>query len=185
MDDVARRAKVSISTVSRCFTAPEAVRPSTRTRIETIARELGYEPPRSFRANDSRETRTLALVVADIANPFFPPLIKSAQAHARLSNYSILLVDTDEDPYTEFSSIKRIAGDVDGVVVFSPRMDVAAIRELIGLGVHMVFVNRLIEGVPGVLMDMADGMRQSIEHLVALGHGRTRFHRVTLADVRR
>ena len=81
--DVARASGVHISTVSRTFSAPHLVNPETRSRVLACAEELGYRPNRAARALITGRTHNIGLIVADIANPFFPPLIKAAESQAR------------------------------------------------------------------------------------------------------
>ena len=81
--DVARASGVHISTVSRTFSAPHLVNPETRSRVLACAEQLGYRPNRAARALITGRTHNIGLIVADIANPFFPPLIKAAESQAR------------------------------------------------------------------------------------------------------
>src|SRR6478609_3627702 len=99
--DVAQAAEVHVSTVSRAFSAPHLVKRETRERVLAIAAELGYQPNETARALTTGRTRNLGLIVSDIANPFFPPLIKAAQAHARVRGYQVFVADTDEDAAVE------------------------------------------------------------------------------------
>lgn len=99
--DVARASGVHVSTVSRTFSAAHMVNPRTRTRVLAAADELGYRPNRAARALSIRRTGNLGLVVADIANPFFPPLIKAAQSQARQRDYHVFIADTDEQARVE------------------------------------------------------------------------------------
>ena len=172
--DVAQAAGISISTVSRAFHMPDLVRAGTRARALAAADELGYTPNRAARGLITGRTGSLGLIVPDIANPFFPPLIKAAQNRARAGDHSLYLADGDEDPYTEFRAIRLMAKQVDGVVVCSSRMSRAQLREAASL-VPLVLINRSFEELPAVLLDMGGGMRHAIEHLHALGHRRCTY----------
>lgn len=167
--DVARACGVHISTVSRTFSAPHLVNPETRGRVLVAAEELGYRPNRAARALITGRTGNLGLIVADISNPYFPPMIKSAQARARQHDYGIFVADTDEDPQVEQELVETMAKQVDGVVLCSPRMANSAIQRL-ALDVSLVVINRVVSGVPSVVMDVARGARAAIDHLVGLGH---------------
>lgn len=169
--DVALACGVHVSTVSRTFSAPHLVSPATRTRVLAAAEDLGYRPNRAARALTTGRTHNLGLIVADISNPFFPPLIKAAQAHARLRDYHVFVADTDEDPLVEEELIQTLAKQVDGVLLCSPRLTNRAIERL-AADVPFVVVNRKVKGIPTVLMDIAHGTRLAIGHLVALGHRR-------------
>src|SRR5215216_639662 len=91
--DVARACGVHISTVSRTFSAPQLVNPNTRGRVLACAEQLGYRPNRAARALITGRTYNLGLIVADIANPFFPPLIKAAESQARGRDYHVFIAD--------------------------------------------------------------------------------------------
>ncbi|GAA0964415.1 LacI family DNA-binding transcriptional regulator [Acrocarpospora macrocephala] len=169
--DVARASGVHVSTVSRTFSAPHLVNPETRNRVLAIAEDLGYRPNRAARALTTGRTHNLGLIVADISNPFFPPLIKAAQAHARLRDYHVFVADTDEDPQVEEELIQTLTKQVDGVLLCSPRLSNRAIEKL-GEDVPFVVVNRRLKGMSTVLMDVGNGARLAIEHLMTLGHRR-------------
>ncbi|MDR8410491.1 LacI family DNA-binding transcriptional regulator [Nonomuraea sp. 3-1Str] len=169
--DVARASGVHVSTVSRSFSAPHLVNPETRTRVLAVAEDLGYRPNRAARALTTGRTHNLGLIVADIANPFFPPLIKAAQAQARLRDYHVFVADTDEDPKAEEDLIQTLTKQVDGVLLCSPRLTNRTIERL-REEIPFVLVNRRVRGMPTVLMDVGRGARLAVEHLTELGHRR-------------
>lgn len=167
--DVARACGVHVSTVSRTFSTPNLVNPETRVRVLAIAEDLGYRPNRAARALITGRTTNLGLIVADIANPFFPPMIKAAQGQARLRDHHVFVADTDEDPAVEEELVRALATQVDGILLCSPRMSNNSI-ELLAREVPLVVVNRVVTNLPAVVMDVASGARQAIDHLVRLGH---------------
>ncbi|MDP9846351.1 LacI family DNA-binding transcriptional regulator [Streptosporangium lutulentum] len=172
--DVAQASGVHVSTVSRTFSAPHLVNAETRGRVLAVAEDLGYRPNRAARALTTGRTHNLGLIVADISNPFFPPLIKAAQAHARARDYHVFVADTDEDPQVEEDLIQTLTKQVDGVLLCSPRLSNRVIERL-HADVPFVVVNRRVKGMPTVLMDVGQGARLAIEHLTGLGH-----HRIAL-----
>ncbi len=167
--DVARACGVHVSTVSRTFSAPNLVNPETRGRVLATAEHLGYRPNRAARALITGRTTNLGLIVADIANPYFPPMIKAAQSQARLRDHHVFVADTDEDPAVEEELVRALATQVDGILLCSPRMANSAIEQL-AREVPLVVVNRVVADLPTVLMDVASGTRKAIDHLVDLGH---------------
>ncbi|MEJ3743060.1 LacI family DNA-binding transcriptional regulator [Actinomycetes bacterium KLBMP 9797] len=167
--DVARASGVHISTVSRTFSAPHLVNPETRSRVLACAEHLGYRPNRAARALITGRTHNIGLIVADIANPFFPPLIKAAESQARHRDYHIFVTDTNEDPAVEEELVHTLAKQVDGVLLCSPRMNNSLIEQL-SREVPLVVINRHIAGLPTVVMDVGQGARLAIEHLIGLGH---------------
>jgi LacI family transcriptional regulator len=167
--DVARASGVHISTVSRTFSAPHLVNPETRSRVLATAEMLGYRPNRAARALITGRTHNIGLIVADIANPFFPPLIKAAESQARQRDYHIFVADTNEDASVEEELVLALAKQVDGVLLCSPRMSNSLIEQL-SREVPLVMINRLVAGLPAVVMDVGQGARLAVEHLVGLGH---------------
>ncbi len=169
--DVARASGVHISTVSRTFSAPHLVNVETRSRVLACAEQLGYRPNRAARALITGRTCNIGLIVADIANPFFPPLIKAAESQARRHDHHVFVADTNEDAIAEEELVRALAKQVDGVLLCSPRMSNSLIEQL-SREVPLVVVNRQIAGLPAVVMDVAQGARLAVEHLIGLGHRR-------------
>jgi LacI family transcriptional regulator len=167
--DVARACGVHVSTVSRTFSAPNLVNPETRRRVLAVAEQLEYRPNKAARALITGRTTNLGLIVADIANPYFPPMIKAAQSQARLHDHHIFVADTDEDPAVEEELVRALAPQVDGILLCSPRMATRALEQLSG-EVALVVVNRLVADIPAVVMDLASGAKQAVGHLADLGH---------------
>ncbi|PXY22955.1 LacI family DNA-binding transcriptional regulator [Prauserella muralis] len=169
--DVAKAAGVSASTVSRAFSNSELVDPRTRELVLRAAEQLGYLPNRAARGLITGRTGNLGLIVPDLANPFFPEVVKGIQARAREADYSVFLSDTDEDPSAELGLVKALAKQVDGIILCSPRMSADDMREAADCST-LVVVNRRGSNIPAITIDNVDGMRQAVAHLAALGHRR-------------
>lgn len=169
--DVAARAAVSKATVSRAFSRPETVRQDTREHVLAVARDLGYTPNRIARSLSRGRTSNLGLLVPDISNPFFPPLIKAVQSEAGRRDLALFIADSDEHADDEARQVSAMAQQVDGLVLASPRMSDAQVLDLLEQ-VPVVVINRRIDGVPAVLTTAEEGINQAVEHLVALGHKR-------------
>jgi LacI family transcriptional regulator len=167
--DVARASGVHISTVSRAFSAPHLVNVDTRNRVLASAEQLGYRPNRAARGLITGRTANIGLIVADIANPFFPPLIKAAESQARKHDHHIFVADTNEDAAVEEELVRALAKQVDGVLLCSPRMSNSLIEQL-SREVPLVVINRQLAGLPVVVMDVAQGARLAVEYLAGLGH---------------
>jgi DNA-binding LacI/PurR family transcriptional regulator len=172
--DVARAAGVSPSTVSRALTSPGLVQPDTRRRVEQAVAELGYHPNRAARGLITGRTANIGLVVPDLANPFFPSVVKGVQARARESDYSVFLADTDEDPSVEADLVRALSKQVDGIVLCSPRMSDDEVRSMVG-ETPVVMLNRRVGRIPSVIMDNVGGTKQIVAHLKALNHRRVGF----------
>jgi LacI family transcriptional regulator len=141
----------------------------TVAHVMDVATRLGYVPNHTARALSTGRAGTVAIVVPDIANPFFPPLIRGAQAAADQAGFSLLLGDSDEDPTREDVLVGKFAPQTDGIVLASSRMTEEQIRA------HaerrpLVLINRDIPGLPRVLIDTATGIAAAVEHLAGLGH---------------
>lgn len=169
--DVAKTSGVHVSTVSRTFSAPHLVSPQTRNRVLAVAERLGYRPNRAARSLTTGRTGNLGLIVTDLADPFLPPLIKAAQATARRQDHHLFVADTDENPLEEEELALAFSKQVDGIVLYSPRLSNKALKRL-AERVPFVLVNRRIPGVTTVVMDVAQGACAAMRHLAELGHRR-------------
>ncbi|GAA4481672.1 LacI family DNA-binding transcriptional regulator [Actinoallomurus oryzae] len=174
IQDVAREAGVSVSTVSRAFTVPEMVRDETRHHVLATAERLGYRPNRAARGLITGKTGNLGVIVPDLSNPFFPNVLKGVQARAREADYAVFLADCDENATEEIALVQAMAKQVDGVILCSSRMSEAQLERIVGT-TSLVLINRQVRNLPAVLMDTAGGMRQAIEHLAALGHRKVAY----------
>ncbi|WP_460798810.1 LacI family DNA-binding transcriptional regulator [Microbacterium sp. GXF0217] len=172
--DVARLAGVAASTVSRALSTPGRVNAVTRQRIEQAVAELAYVPSSQARSLASGRTGTVALLVPDIANPFYFDLIRGAQRQLRAAGYTQLLVDTEESTEIEADTLEIMRKSADGVILAASRLDetqlvAAAARQ------PLVTVNRDLPAVPSVLIDTPSGVRQALTHLHSLGHRRVAY----------
>ncbi|HEX2072146.1 MAG TPA: LacI family DNA-binding transcriptional regulator [Geodermatophilus sp.] len=171
---VAAHAGVSPSTVSRAFARPEVVAEEARRRVFAAAAELGYSPNPVARSLAVGRTGNLGLILPDIANPFFTPLIKEVQRAARRHEHALFLADSDEQVREERELALAMARQVDGLVLASSRLPEADIRAVMAL-TPVVTVSRDLDGVPAVLTPSDQGLGQAVEHLAALGHRRLAY----------
>jgi LacI family transcriptional regulator len=177
--DVARAAGVSSMTVSRVINESARVSADTRRRVEDAIADLGYVPSRLARGLIRQRTGTLAVIVPDVANPFFTLVVRGAEDVARRAGYRVLLCDTRADLAVEREVIEEmIAHRVEGIVI-APVSDRSRdhLRRLARFGVPFVLVDRTVAEVEAdaVLGDSAAGARQLVEHLIAHGHRRIGF----------
>ena len=116
--DVASLAGVSPMTVSRVINESDRVSPDTQRRVEKAIAELGYIPSRLARGLSARRTGTLAVIVPDVANPFFTMVVRAAEDVARRSAYRVILCDTRADLAVERDVIEElIAHRVEGIAI--------------------------------------------------------------------
>jgi len=169
ISQVAEAAGVARSSVSRAFTRPDMLSPETVERIMKAAEALGYVPNHTARALSTGRHGNVGLIVPDIANPFFPPMIRAAQLEADRSDFCIFLGNTEENPKQEDKLVGRFAGQVEGLVLASSRLSDERIRAHAGK-LPLVLINRDLDGIPRVLIDSGSGVREAVEHLARLGH---------------
>ncbi|MCR2785075.1 LacI family DNA-binding transcriptional regulator [Microbacterium sp. zg-B96] len=168
--DVAERAGVAPSTVSRALRSPGRINEQTRQRILDAARELGYSA--SSRPSDRKGL--VALLVPDITNPFYFDIIRSTQEQLRTAGFMQLLIDTGESHSTEAETLSQLETIVDGVILSATRLDETALREAT-TRLPLTVINRRHENVPSVLIDIRTGLTQAVDHLKALGHEKIAF----------
>jgi len=167
--DVAKAVGVSRATVSRAFSRPEMIGIETVKRVQIAATRLGYVPNLIARALITGRQGNIAIVVPDIANPFFPPLLRAAQASAEAAGLSVFLGNSDEDIVREQKLVDRLMMQVEGFVLASSRMPNQKIKHL-ALRQPVVLINRDIPGLARVLIDTAAGIDAAVAHLAKLQH---------------
>ncbi|HZQ04166.1 MAG TPA: LacI family DNA-binding transcriptional regulator [Gaiellaceae bacterium] len=177
--DVARSAGVSAMTVSRVINRSERVSPETRRRVEAAIEQLGFVPSRLARGLSRQRTGAIAVIVPDVANPFFTLIVRGVEDVARRSGYRVILCDTRADLAIEREVIEEMmAHRVEGIVI-APVSDRsrAHLRRLQEFGVPFVLIDRLVPGIDCdvVLGDSVGGARILVEHLIGLGHRRIGF----------
>ena len=171
ISEVAAASGVSRATVSRAFTRPQMLSGETVRHVRETAERLGYVPNQVARALSTGRHGNIALIVSDVANPFFPPLIRAAQLRADKAELCVFLGNSDEDPVREDMLVGRFLGQVEGLVLAASRLDENRIR-LHAKRRPLVLINRDIEGITRVLIDTAPGVAAAIDHLAQLGHRR-------------
>ncbi|RDI94607.1 LacI family transcriptional regulator [Meiothermus sp. QL-1] len=173
LDDVAKRAQVSPSTVSRALSHPEMVAKATRERILQAVEELGYQPNQVARSLRKRSSRTLGLIITDILNPFHATLAKGVQDAAEKHDYTVFFFNTDEEPEKERRALYSLRGHLPQGLLIVPT---AKARENLKLMKNLPIVELdRSSGTPGVRTVMVDnigGARKAVQHLIELGHQR-------------
>lgn len=174
MTDVARRANVSTATVSRALTQPDKVNPETLHLIHKIAAEMGFRPNLLGRQLRVGAAKTLLILVQDLSNPFFPELIKGAQAAALAHQYSIIVGDTDYLENQEKLIVELfLGGRVDGLIMSIGHLPVGLSAELATRSPVVLVSERIPDlDLPSVLTDNARWARIAVEHLITHGHKR-------------
>ena len=171
--DVAKAAKVSVGTVSNVLNRPEVVAPETLARVRGTIKDLGFVPNGLARHLRSGNSRTLGLIVPDVANPFFTEVARGVEDAASKRDYAVFLCNSDESATKEDRYINiLIEQQVRGVLITptdvkSDRLD--AMRER---GIAVTLVDREIKGRKqcSVSVDDIHGGQLGIEYLTGLGH---------------
>ncbi|MCD6013943.1 MAG: transcriptional regulator, LacI family [Solirubrobacterales bacterium] len=177
LKDVARRAGVHPGTASRALNAEtrELVNGETAERVLAAAEELGYRPNPIARGLKTSRSYTVGVLIPDLTNPLFPPIVRGIQDRLEEAAYTPLIVNTDNDPDRERADIEAMrARQVDGLITATARRDQGLPAGLERLSLPVVLVNRRLEdgARPSVVADDRKGIGLAVEHLLSLGHRR-------------
>jgi LacI family transcriptional regulator len=173
--DVAKRAGVAPITVSRVINNSGYISQKTRERVEAAVKELGYIPNTLARGLRSKRTKTLALVVTDITNPYFTLMARGVEDVACASEYSVVYCNTDESEAKEVNYANLLAQrQVDGVLLVPSCGNVKTIKFLLSNDITVVALDRRVSGVEidSVRSDSLDGANRLVNLLIGLGHER-------------
>lgn len=175
MRDVAKRAGVSVSTVSHVINNTRAVSQESRQRVLQSMEELGYKPNALARSLRRRKTNTLGMIVPDSANPFFAEVARAIEDASFAQNYSVILCNSEGDlekqqTYTNVLIENRVAG----ILFVAAGVSTELVNELGQRRVPLVIVDREVPGVKAdtVLTNHAQGGCLATQHLIDLGHRR-------------
>jgi LacI family transcriptional regulator len=175
--DVAQLAGVHAATASRALnpkTRP-LVNADTARKVLRAAESLGYQPNPIARSLKTARSSTVGLVIPDLTNPLFPPIVRGIEDVLGPAGYSAWIVNTDNDPDREKAQIESLRSrQVEGLIVATARLDHPLLKTLHEQGMKMVLVNRRVEGVeiPSITADDSAGIAMAVQHLVDLGHTR-------------
>ncbi len=173
MKDIAERVGVSITTVSHALNRTRPVAPETRRKIEEVIRELGFYKNVHARRLVRGRSDFLGLIVSDIANPFFPEVIKSFESAALEHGFDLLLCNTNYEPRrTELAVRKMIENKVRGVAVMTSEFAPVLAGNLMAHHVPVVFldVGPVQSLTSNIRVDYSQGIFEAIGYLYELGH---------------
>lgn len=172
--DVAKKAGVSPSTVSRVLNGNTAVRDSTRQKVLETVKILDYRP--NFLAQGLKEgkTKTIGLIIPNIRNPIFPMVVRGVEDAAKKQGYTVILCNTDEDFETEKEYIQKLRKRwVDGLIIAPAAKEVQHIEELQEEEFPMVLVIRNIDiPVNAVIIDNFQAAYEAVSFLIKTGYKR-------------
>lgn len=176
--DVAKVAGVSIATVSHVINKTRYVTEETRLKVEAAIERCNYTPNVQARSLASGRTRILGLIISDIANPFFPEVIKSIEEKASGHGYDVILSNTNYEPKRIVACVQRmLEQQVRGVAVMTSEMDFSLIDRLAAKNVAVVFldVGQVGPHISNIVVNYEKGIREGVEHLLSLGHRRIAY----------
>jgi LacI family transcriptional regulator len=175
--DVAALAGVHPATASRALNPATQGMTSADTaqRVLRAAEQLGYRPNAVARSLRTARSSSIGVVVPDLTNPLFPPIVRGIEAAFAPHGYVLLIVNTDNNPAQESHLVASLqARSIDGLILATARLDHPLIETLAAGDLPVVLVNRRREGLtlPSVIPDDAAGIRLAVAHLAQLGHRR-------------
>lgn len=178
--DIAREVGISTTTVSRALNNKDAISPSTRKRILELAKQMDYTPNAIARGLKASRSATIGVVITDISDPFFPPIVKGIEKAARQEDYHLILSNTDENYQMEEEALETlIERRVDGLLVTPVQTSFQDIVELKKKKIPFVLLCRhfnfeLLE-TDYVCTDDVEGALLATTHLIEKGHRRILF----------
>lgn len=191
--DIAKKAGVSHSTVSRALHSHPLISDETRERIQQIAVDMGYLPSAAARTLKTNRSHVLGVVLTSIDDPFFSEILEGMEEVIQSSGYSLFIAAAHRDPRREREIVEAMVEHrADGVIICSTSFSEEWSRQFLQSGVPIVVVNnQAVEDFRySIYHDDIDGMRQVTRHLIELGHekiaymgnsasGRTTLDRLT------
>lgn len=191
--DIAKKAGVSHSTVSRALHSHPLISDETRERIQQIAVDMGYLPSAAARTLKTNRSHVLGVVLTSIDDPFFSEILEGMEEVIQSSGYSLFIAAAHRDPRREREIVEAMVEHrADGVIICSTSFSEEWSRQFLQSGVPIVVVNnQAVEDFRySIYHDDIDGMRQVTRHLIELGHekiaymgnsasGRTTMDRLT------
>ncbi len=173
--DVARRAGVSIATVSNVINDTRPVRPETRQRVLEAIRQLQYVPDSAARHFKTGKQRTVGFVIPDISNTFFACLVNAVEEVLDANGYDLILANTHEDPEKETKRIHSLcSGKADALILASALEDYRDLAACIPEEIPHVLVDRVPLGcrADAIQADGDEAIARSVQRLAEKGHTR-------------
>ena len=173
--DIAKLVGVHHSTVSRVLNprSDSKISPKITQKVKDAAQQLGYYP--NIAASSLKHNRSFAIgvLIPDLLNPVFPPIIRGIQDTADQLNYSIITANTDDDEAKEYQALEMMRSrSMDGIIIATARREDRIVEACVENHIPFVLINRNVDSgnVNAVLLDEEFGMRSSLDHLFGLGH---------------
>jgi LacI family transcriptional regulator len=171
--DVARRAAVSVASVSRALNGLANVHPDTRARVVAAAKDLGYVPHAGARSLSLARTYAIGVMLPDLHGEFFSELVRGLDRAAGARGYHLLLSSMHGERDHAVQALRAMRGRVDGLVVMAPHIDPAALAAMLPASLPTVTINTpAATGGATLRIDNVAGAKAMAQHLVAIGRKR-------------
>lgn len=170
--DVARRAEVSVASVSRALNGLDNVRKETREKVIKAAAELGYVPHAGARSLSLARANAIGVVLPDLHGEFFSECVRGMDREASRHGYVLLLSNMHDDGDQAAAALRAMRGRVDGLLIMAPHIAPKTLESAIPQALPAVLINSHADlpGRPAMRFDNQAGAAAMVEHLVANGY---------------
>ena len=178
LEDVAKRANVSVATVSRVVNETSHVSNATRKRVLAVLEELNYTPNLQARLLVSGQSNILGIVVSNLENPFFVDLFHRLEGHAAKAGYELIVANTNYEPARLAKTLRMMRGRcVAGIAIAASETLPREVSEMLAAKIPVICINtnQALQGLSHIRVDARSGMRKLVGHLASLGHRRLAY----------
>ena len=180
INEVAAKARVHASTVSRVLNEEtrSMVSKPVADRVLGVARKLGYLPNPLAAGLRTRRSRTIGVLIPDLTNPVFPPIVRGITQTLHDAGYVVVLADSNNDVREAQAIVASLrARHVDGLILATAQREDPIVEDCVEHGIPLVLVNRSADKTPVATVATDDdlGIHLALEHLIELGHRHIAF----------
>ena len=170
--DVARRASVSVASVSRALNGVDNVRSETRERIMAAVNELGYVPNAAARSLSLARAHAIGVVLPDLHGEFFSECVRGMDREASRRGYLLLLSNMHDDSEQSAMALRAMRGRVDGLLVMAPHIAPGSLEKALPQALPAVLINAPgeVASRPGLRVDNRTGAETMVRHLLDSGY---------------
>ncbi|MCD5414327.1 MAG: LacI family transcriptional regulator [Clostridiales bacterium] len=174
--DVAKKAGVSISTVSRVVNESKVVRQETHKKVMKVIEELGYKPNAIARSLKIKTTKTIGILIPDISIHLYPEIVRGIEDIASMYKYNIFLCNTDLDSEKELQYYDALSEkQVDGIILISNTVSDELNNKIEEYGIPTISIGSDYKELPSVTIDKKRASREIVDYLMDRGHNRIAF----------
>lgn len=183
--DVARRAGVSVATVSRVFNNANAVNPETLKHVRQVARDIRYFPSAAGRNLSLRSTEAVGMLLPDLFGEFLSEVIRGCDAAVQESRFHLIVSSSHNSREELDAAVAVMRGRIDGLIVMSPHIDAEALAENLPHAMPVVLLNCYGDAGPfdAIDIDNFGGARRMVRHLIRHGHERIAIIKGTTGNI--